>query len=116
MRRSSRQNILQARALRRATSLPEGLLWQALRQRPGGYKFRRQHPIDPYVADFYCAAKRLVIEVDGDAHNRGDNPERDARRDAWLRESGFRVVRFAASDVLSGMDGVVGAILRELSV
>jgi very-short-patch-repair endonuclease len=91
-------------------------LWQVLRTRPAGFKFRRQHPIDPYVADFYCAAKRLVIEVDGDVHNMGTNPARDERRDAWLRESGLRVVGFDAVDVLSNMDGVVGAILSELSV
>ena len=72
-------------------TLPEGLLWQLLRKRPGGFKFRRQHPLTPYVADFYCPAAKVVIEIDGEAHNMGDRPQHDARRDSWLRERGFRV-------------------------
>ena len=91
-------------------------MWQVLRNRPAGFKFRHQHPIGPFVVDFYCAAKHLAIEVDGDAHNMGDNPQRDVRRDAYLRDLGFRVVRFDAADVLHNMDGVAQAILAELSL
>ena len=58
-----------ARKLRSEMSLPEVLLWRELRLRPGGYKFRRQHPAGPYVLDFYCAALGLAIEVDGMAHD-----------------------------------------------
>jgi very-short-patch-repair endonuclease len=116
MRRASNKNVLRARELRRTTTLPEGLLWQHLRQRPAGFKFRRQHPIGPFVVDFYCAAKRLAIEVDGDVHNMGDNPQRDVRRDAYLRDQGFRIVRFDAADVLRNLDGVAQAILVELAV
>jgi very-short-patch-repair endonuclease len=106
---------MRARALRRTTTLPEGLLWQFLRTRPGGFKFRHQHPVGPdFVLDFYCAAKRLAIEVDGDAHNMGDNPNRDARRDAYLRERGMQVVRFNAGDVMNNLDGVRLAVLHEL--
>jgi very-short-patch-repair endonuclease len=107
--------IVRAREFRRSMSLPEGLLWQELRKRPGGFKFRRQHPIGPYVLDFYCPAARLAIEVDGASHDMGDNPQRDAQRDAWLREQGLRIARFTARDVLHNMDGVIRMILADCS-
>src|SRR5215213_2161141 len=91
-----------ARALRRAMTLPEVLLWQALRGRKvGGLRFRRQHPIGPYVLDFYCPAIRLAVEVDGAAHDIPDKAGHDLRRDAWPAEQGIRVLRFLAMDVLS---------------
>ena len=106
--------ILRARALRRQTTLPEGLLWQVLRTRPGGFKFRHQHPFDRCTADFYCAAARLAIEVDGDGHSMGDQPERDVRRDAWLRGQGVDVVRFDATEVFRDVGSVVSAIVLEV--
>ena len=72
--------VKRARALRRAMSLPEVLLWQVLRTRPNGLKFRKQHPTGAYVLDFYCGDARLAIEVDGEAHGRGDRPRHDGRR------------------------------------
>ncbi|MEQ1543348.1 MAG: endonuclease domain-containing protein [Novosphingobium sp.] len=93
-------------------SLPEGLLWHRLRIRPLGVKFRNQHPIGNLVADFYCANSRLVIEIDGIAHEMGDNLERDRRRDAWLRSQGYRIVRVLASDVLKDPDAVADGIVR----
>ena len=116
MKRSSNDTVIHARELRRTMTLPEGLLWQALRTRPGGFKFRRQHPFPPYVADFYCPAACLVIEVDGSAHNMGDRPQRDARREAWLREQGLRIIRFDAADVMNDTNSVVLAIVRECAV
>jgi very-short-patch-repair endonuclease len=74
-RREKNETVLRARSLRREMTLPEGMLWQVLRQRPEGFKFRRQHPIGRCVVDFYCPAARLVIEVDGEAHSMGDRPE-----------------------------------------
>ena len=103
--------VLRARELRRKLTLPEGLLWQVLRTRPGGFKFRCQHPIDWYVADFYCAAVRLVVEVDGQCHSTGAQAKHDATRDAWLRGKGFRVVRFDARDVMKDLESVVTAIV-----
>jgi very-short-patch-repair endonuclease len=76
--------VMKARELRRSPTLPEGLLWQQLRTRPGDLKFRRQHPIGFYVVDFYCPAARLIVEVDGESHGMGNRPARDARRDRWL--------------------------------
>jgi very-short-patch-repair endonuclease len=90
-------------------------LWQALRLRPAGLKFRRQHPFDRCTLDFFCPAIPLAVEVDGDSHSMGDNPERDARRDAWLRSQGLKVLRFDARDVMNDVDAVVRAIISEAS-
>ena len=100
-----------ARKLRRKMSLPEGLLWQQLRQRPVGLKFRNQHPLEKMVVDFYCASRRLVIEIDGISHGMGDNPERDLRRDAFLRSHGYQVVQILASDVLKDPACVAESII-----
>jgi very-short-patch-repair endonuclease len=90
-----------ARALRRALTLPEVLLWQALRGgRVGGLRFRRQHPVGPYVLDFYCPSARLALEVDGAVHDLPNQAGRDLRRDAWLAGQGIRVLRVLAADVL----------------
>jgi very-short-patch-repair endonuclease len=105
--------VLAARALRRCLSVPEAMLWQALRTRPGGLKFRLQHPVTRYILDFYCAAASLAIEVDGESHSMGDRPARDAIRDRTLAEQGVHVVRFAAVEVMSDLDAVVTAIVAE---
>ena len=102
------KQVKRARSLRRQMSLPEVLLWQALRKRPDGLKFRRQFPTDRMTTDFACLSHRLIIEVDGEGHNFGDQPRRDAARDAMLQRDGFRVMRIAARDVLKDM----GAVLR----
>jgi very-short-patch-repair endonuclease len=94
-------------------TLPEGMLWQVLRERPAGLKFRRQHPIGRCIVDFYCAAAKLVVEVDGEAHSMGGRPVRDLQRDAWLKSQGMSVVRFSAADVMRDLGSVVTAILYE---
>jgi very-short-patch-repair endonuclease len=105
----------QARALRLSLSLPEKLLWVRLRRRdPGLPRFRRQHPIGPYVLDFYCSDARLCIEVDGQAHGVSGRPERDARRDAYLRAQGIEVVRIAARSVLDDPESITDWI-RQLA-
>ena len=88
-------------------SLPEVILWRALRTRPGGFKFRKGHPAQQYTADFYCHEARLIVEVDGEAHGRGDRPDRDTRRDAWFGERSIGALRIPAVDVLRNLDGVV---------
>jgi very-short-patch-repair endonuclease len=112
-RREKNETVLRARALRRDMTLPDGMLWQVLRHRPDGFKFRRQHPIGRCIVDFYCPAARLVIEVDGESHRMGDNPERDEQRDAWLRNQGLQVLRFDAGDLIRDVQSVVTAILLE---
>ena len=104
--------VLRARALRRAPTLPEGLLWRELRKRPGGLKFRHQHPIGHYVADFYCASAKLVVEVDGESHRMGRRAEHDEVRDRWLTEQGLHVLRFNAADVMKDVESVITAITR----
>jgi very-short-patch-repair endonuclease len=96
----SNHNYAKARKLRREMLLPEGLLWRELRARKGGIKLRRQHPVGRYVIDFYCVAARLGTEIDGISHGLGDNPERDAGRDAWLLDQGIEIVRIPACVVL----------------
>ncbi len=96
-----------SKRLRRTMSLPEVLLWRELRSRPGGHKFRHQHSAGPYVLDFYCAAAALAIEVDGKSHEMGDNPARDARRDAWIAERGIRTLRVAAEEILRDIEPVM---------
>jgi very-short-patch-repair endonuclease len=103
---TSRRTIEHARRERRSGNLPEVLLWRALRTRPGGHKFRRQHPVGPYVIDFACLSARLAIEVDGEVHARGDRPQRDADRDKHLAARGFTMLRIAAADVLRDPDAV----------
>ena len=95
--------------------MPEVLLWQALRQRPRGLKFRKQHPAGPYTADFFCHEARLIVEVDGEVHNRGDRPAKDQERDAWFRERRFEVLRVPAVEVLRNLDNVVRGIVAAAS-
>jgi very-short-patch-repair endonuclease len=96
-------------------SLPEVLLWQQLRKRPSGLKFRRQQAAGRYVGDFYCCQANLLIEIDGEAHNRGNAPEFDARRNVELAAQGIRILRVPAIDVLENMEGVVMLIVRTAS-
>ena len=102
-----------ARKLRRQMPLPEVILWQWLRKRPNGLKFRRQHPTGHYVLDFFCSDARLAIEVDGEAHTLGSRPQRDAVRDNWLAASGIHSLRIPASEVLKDADAVLRHIVAE---
>jgi very-short-patch-repair endonuclease len=94
-------------------SPPERLLWWALKQRPGGYKFRKQCPQGSFALDFACLEARLAIEVDGEAHDRGDRPERDMRRDLVLKQLGFATMRIPAEEVFGNLEGVVLGIVGE---
>jgi very-short-patch-repair endonuclease len=100
-----------ARELRQPQTPAERVLWSRLRNRQLGYKFRRQHPIGCYIVDFYCAERKLAIEIDGDSH--AEQVEYDAERTAWLAEQGVRVVRFTNRQVHRQTDDVLEAILSE---
>jgi very-short-patch-repair endonuclease len=103
------KDVKKARADRKKMSLPEVLLWQALRKGPGGFKFRRQNPQLGYRLDFACLEARLAIEVDGEAH--GDRPARDAVRDQRLAEIGFSTLRIPAVEILKDLDaGITGIV------
>jgi very-short-patch-repair endonuclease len=103
--------VRRARELRKEMSLPEVLLWVQLQRHPGGHKFRKQVPQHPYTLDFACLKARLAIEVDGEAHNRGDQPKQDEIRDRMMAERGFRTLRLPAYEVLKNMEGCVMAIV-----
>jgi very-short-patch-repair endonuclease len=91
----------------------EHRLWQILRaKRFAGYKFKRQLPIDPYVADFVCLRARLIVEADGGQHAESI---RDARRDAYLKSQGFRILRFWNNEIFENEDGVLTSIFNALT-
>ena len=108
---ASDASVRRARQLRRKLTLPEVALWQQLRKRPDGLRFRRQFPCRGYVIDFACLGHRLAIEIDGEAHSMGNNPERDQIRDRKLKDAGFQTLRIAARDVLDNLDDVMNYIL-----
>ena len=96
-----------AKRLRRTMTRAEALLWSYVRRRSlAGAKFRRQHPIGPYIADFACVAAKLVVEVDGATHWTHDELAHDARRTEFLEAAGWRVVRVTNADVYDNLDGV----------
>ncbi len=107
----SEKTIERARKLRKEMSFPEVLLWQQLRLRPEGLIFRRQQAAADVVADFYCHKARLVIEVDGETHNRGDQPECDIKRDAWFAARDIIVLRIPAKDILTETQNAVETIV-----
>ena len=89
----------------------ERILWSALAGRKcGGLKFRRQHPIEPYIVDFYCPRANLVVEIDGESHE--DRQDNDRRRDRFLERLGLTIMHVTNEDVIENLDGVVEAILR----
>ena len=101
-----------AKTMRSQPTDAEHRLWQILRaQRFQGYKFRRQVPLDFYIADFVCFAARLIIELDGGQHAEST---RDEKRDAYLRSQGFRIVRIWNNDLFGNEEGVGEAILAAL--
>ena len=111
-KRVSPKTRKRARELRRELTPIEAILWQRLRSRRlAGLKFRRQHPIGPFITDFYCAERKLVIEIDGDTH--AEQARYDASRTAWLEEQGNRVIRFNNRDVLDNLPGVLEMIKDE---
>lgn len=94
--------------MRRTPSVAERVLWKLLRGRQlEGCKFRRQVPVGPYIADFVCFEHRLIVEADSALHDQA----RDARRNAWLNAEGFRVLRFANSEIITRPENVLMAIL-----
>jgi very-short-patch-repair endonuclease len=101
-----------ARRLRRDATDVERILWRALRERAGPWKFRRQHPIGRRIADFACPARKLVIELDGGQH--AEQPDADDRRAAELAAHGYHVIRFWNNEVLENIEGVLETIRRAL--
>jgi very-short-patch-repair endonuclease len=95
-------------------TLPEVKLWQAIRERRlAGFRFRRQVPVGPFIADFACFEVKLVVEVDGSTHDE-TTFDYDRRRQEWLERSGLAVFRIPASEVLNNLDGVLDGLAIEL--
>ena len=112
MRGPNREIVGTARRLRRNSTDAEMKLWLALRDRRlDGHKFVRQKAIEPFIADFVCRDRKLVIEVDGGQHSENLG---DRSRDASLNADGYRVLRFWNNDVLTNLDGVLTVILATL--
>ncbi len=115
--RAPSKTVRRARRLRAALTSPELVLWSVLRGAAlDGLRFRRQHPLGPFVLDFYCPALKLAVEVDGSDHFlREENRRRDGMRDVQLAARGIKVLRIPASDVmdLRGRDAIAAAILGE---
>jgi very-short-patch-repair endonuclease len=89
----------------------EVILWMNLRKRAmGGARFRRQHPIGPYIADFACPTFKLIVEVDGATHSSAEELAYDARRTKYLEQQGWTVLRVTNTDVYGNLDGVWSAI------
>lgn len=94
---------------------PEQLLWLKLRTRQfQGLKFRRQHGIGPFIVDFYCSERSLVIEIDGDSHADAEQILKDQQRDRYLQSLGLLVIRYQSHDVVNNLDGVLDDLLRRV--
>lgn len=104
-----------ARAMRKAMTEPEVILWSRLRGRSADRPtFRRQHPFGSIILDFYCPSVRLAIEVDGATHWGDLAQDKDGARDHWLAEQGVEVVRIPASRIYGDLDGVANGILLKV--
>ncbi len=115
IRNTSKELQSAAQHLRKNPTEAEAVLWQALRaEKLDGFKFRRQHPIGRFIADFYCSQCKLIIEVDGDIHD--EQKEQDAARTAEIEKFGVRVIRFSNDEVLENLTAVIEKIRQALTV
>lgn len=104
------------RQLRVSLTEPERRLWSKLRARQlHGLKFRRQHGIGPFIVDFYCPERSLVLEIDGESHADAEQIRKDQQRDRYLESIGLRVIRYQNHDVMNNLDGVLEDLLKRVS-
>ena len=102
-----------AKRLRTEATELERKLWSRLRNgQINGLRFRRQQPIGPYIADFFCSAAKLIVELDGSQHGAENNREYDLRRTSFMSTHGYRVLRFTNHDLLQDCEAVLGSIVR----
>jgi len=99
-----------AAILRNNMTSPEKLLWEYLKSKPLGFKFRRQHPISTYILDFYCHKKSISIEIDGNYHHRTEQKEKDLERTAYLESIGIKEMRFDNENVINEIQNVIQKI------
>lgn len=101
-----------SKVLRKTQTDAEEIVWQSLRNRNIlGFKFRRQHPLDKYIADFYCHEAKLIIEIDGGIHNQADINEYDKNRSYELEELGIKVLRFTNEEVIDNLEMVLEVVI-----
>lgn len=108
-----KQSKTRRAALRKNQTAPEKIFWQAVRGKQLGLKFRRQHGIGPYIVDFYCAEKNLVVELDGDSHFTADAKVYDAERGDYLRGLGLVVMRYTNEEVRENLEGILLRVLGD---
>ena len=112
----SKETLDFSKKLRQNQTDPEGLLWYYLRNKQlGGYKFRRQQPIDKYIVDFVCFEKNLIIELDGSQHNEENNIQYDKIRDNFLNNLGFKVLRFYNNEIFTNCFNILDFVLHKLT-
>ena len=104
-----------AKHLRRNMTDAEILLWMDLKNGISGLKFRRQHPIGLYIADFYCHKAKLIIEIDGSIHNDPSIKKMDEQREKDLKYLGYKIIRFTNQQVLNNLEKVVESIIKEIT-
>lgn len=105
-----------ARSLRGNMTHAEQALWHCIRRRQlGGFRFRRQHPCERFILDFYCCEVKLAVELDGGQHNTPEGIARDKVRHEILQEQGIQVIRFWNNEVFTNLEGVLQRILKELT-
>jgi very-short-patch-repair endonuclease len=111
---TTRRQLEYARQMRRQSTRAEIYLWQHVRGKQLGVRFRRQHPIGPYIADFACVSRKVIVEVDGDSHDyRSDSYAR--RRQRWLERQGWTILHFADEYVLENIDGTLAVVEHVLA-
>jgi very-short-patch-repair endonuclease len=110
MAKVARKTLSRARALRRKPTDAETMLWSRLRKDVRGVRFRRQHPVGSYIADFACVRVRLIVEIDGATHSADAEREYDARRDRYMRTRGWYVLRVQNEDIYAALGDVVDSI------
>ena len=113
--RTSALQTSRARKLRRDQTIAKELLWRSLRNNQLGVKFRRQVPVGVFIADFACVAAKLIVEVDGPSHESDAGQAKDAWRDRWFADNGWRVVRVSNALVIGGGDLAIVPIKEALN-
>ena len=104
--------LAHAREMRHPQTSAETIVWKVLRNKSTGYKFRRQHPIDMFIIDFYCAEAKLLIEIDGDSHFIPKQEEYDKARTEYLEDLGYKLIRFTNNDVRYNIHVIADQIMR----
>ncbi|MCM4160993.1 endonuclease domain-containing protein [Antarcticibacterium flavum] len=108
------ENFRLAEILRQKMTVPESLLWERIKDNQLGKKFRRQHPIHFFIADFYCHHSKLIIEIDGDYHNNEEQKQQDSERSEILKFQDLEIIRFTNLEILNDLEAVIDIIKRKL--